>query len=148
MTLLLIEQILIYTSLLVSMVCFVIGLKQKGCEEQKISLAYATFSLMLCAGYAVSLNSPSLELQAFAFKIRFFGGFNIFVTLPMLVKYFQFKTLRYSSCIFNIVLTFIAVLALCYDMPVFPWSKWLIAEYGIENDAGIFYLHKEIGWLL
>lgn len=146
MTLLLIEQILIYTSLLVSMVCFVIGLKQKGCEEQKISLAYATFSLMLCAGYAVSLNSPSLELQAFAFKIRFFGGFNIFVTLPMLVKYFQFKTLRYSSCIFNIVLTFIAVLALCYDMPVFPWSKWLIAEYEIENDAGIFYLHKEIGW--
>ena len=42
MTLLLIEQILIYTSLLVSMVCFVIGLKQKGCEEQKISLASLT----------------------------------------------------------------------------------------------------------
>lgn len=144
-------------AVLLSIICFVIVALQRPSAEQRLACIYIIFSVVSCFGYWGPPHSEgSLRVLVLSTKLKYIGSLELGLVFFLTLRYLKVKVPSVVSALYVICVSFIFLLILTFDSPVFEpgnpvsWGyfshTWLFKSYKAGWHQGIPYLDKENNW--
>ncbi|MCH5294508.1 MAG: HD domain-containing protein [Treponema sp.] len=146
MTALVVEQLVTFFSVVLSIACLFIVVMQPASKEQKLASTYVVFSLLTCLGYmGILLSNASEEMLVFSTKLKYCGGLSCFITFLLLLKYLKFPVSKWFLVPFFLCIAFFILIIFTFNYNIFC-SRWLFSDYYAKIQSGVPFLHKTKAW--